>query len=52
MSKVFIYIFGAACFLVFLLTSYISLAWAQVRKAGIEADGEEKIKIKIKTILK
>ena len=51
MSKIFIYIFSAACFLAFLLTSYISLAWAQVRKAGLAADGEEKVKIKIKPVL-
>lgn len=51
MSMIFIYIFSAACFLIFLLISYISLAWAQVRKAGLASDGEENVKIKIKSVL-
>lgn len=52
MSMIFIYIFSAACFFAFLLISYISLAWAQIRKENQTADSEKKVKIKIKPVLK
>ena len=52
MSKVFIYIFSTAAFFIYMAVSYISVAWAQLRKERLSADDEEKVKIKIKDVLK
>lgn len=51
MSNLFFYIFSSICFVVFLLVSYFSNAWAKVKKDNDEQNSELKTLSKIKLIL-
>lgn len=51
MSNLFLYIFSSICFIVFLLVSYFSNAWAKVKKDNNEQNPELKALSQIKLIL-
>lgn len=51
MSNLFVYTFSSICFIVFLLVSYFSNAWAKVKKDNDEHNNTPKILNRIKLVL-